>query len=112
MRMRLSLVVRFGYGITVPWAEKPDSKTLVFIAGPDMLVLRSPVDLQGEDTQTTGDFAAGKDKCISFVLSYRLSYLEHPAVLDVDRVFLGVCSLASDGASTDSWRVRTGTTFP
>jgi hypothetical protein len=71
--MPLSLVVCFGYGITVPWAEKPDSKTLVFIAGPDMLVLRSPVDLQGEDTQTTGDFTVGKDKCISFVLSYRLS---------------------------------------
>jgi GH15 family glucan-1,4-alpha-glucosidase len=87
VRMRLSLVVRFGYGITVPWAEKPDAKTLVFIAGPDMLVLRSPVDLQGEDTQTTGDFTVGKDKCISFVLSYGLSYLEHPVVLDVDRVF-------------------------
>jgi GH15 family glucan-1,4-alpha-glucosidase len=82
--MRFNLVVRFGYGNTVPWADKLDQRTLVFIAGPDKLVLRSSVDLQGDDRHTAKDFTVVKGGCLSFVLSYGLSHLEHPPVLDVD----------------------------
>jgi GH15 family glucan-1,4-alpha-glucosidase len=87
VKFRLKLVVRFGYGITVPWADQLDPRTLVLIAGPDMLVLRSAIDLDGEDKQTTGDFAVSKDDCFPFVLSYGLSHLEHPPALDVDDVY-------------------------
>jgi GH15 family glucan-1,4-alpha-glucosidase len=85
--MRFNLVVRFGYGNTVPWADKLDQRTLVLIAGPDKLVLRSSVDLQGDDRHTAKDFTVVKGECLSFVLSYGLSHLEHPPVLDVDEAY-------------------------
>ena len=87
VKMQFKLVVRFGYGITVPWTDQLDEKTLVFVAGSDMLILRSSVDLKGEDTQTSGTFSVEKDECIFFVLSYGLSHLDHPTALDVDRAF-------------------------
>ena len=43
------LIVRFGYGAIVPWVTRIDAETVRFVAGPDMLVLRSPVDMHGEN---------------------------------------------------------------
>src|SRR5690242_17380726 len=36
VRMRTELVVRYGYGATVPWCSKLDPQTLMAVAGPDM----------------------------------------------------------------------------
>ena len=43
--MRTELVLRFGYGAVVPWVTRLDDGTLRAIAGPDMVVLRTPVRL-------------------------------------------------------------------
>jgi GH15 family glucan-1,4-alpha-glucosidase len=37
------LVLRFGYGATVPWVTRVDDRTLRAIAGPDMVVLHHSV---------------------------------------------------------------------
>ena len=87
VNMQLSLSVRFGYGRAVPWADKLGPGALSFVAGPDMLVLRSPVALQGEDQTTSAHFTVGESECLAFVLSYGLSHLEPPKMLDVDRVY-------------------------
>jgi GH15 family glucan-1,4-alpha-glucosidase len=79
VKMRCSLLVRFGYGEVVPWAEKPDDNTVLFISGPDMLVLRSSVPLDAQDRLARGTFALEKGEEASFVLSYGQSYLEPPA---------------------------------
>src|SRR5262245_6897035 len=39
------LVIRFGYGEIVPWVTKTADRRLRAVAGPDMLVLHSSVDL-------------------------------------------------------------------
>ena len=45
--MRTELVIRFGYGAIVPWVTRIDDATLRAVAGPDMVVLRTPVRLTG-----------------------------------------------------------------
>jgi GH15 family glucan-1,4-alpha-glucosidase len=52
----LDLVIRFDYGRTVPWVSREDEHTITAIAGPDMVVLTSPVPLHGEDARTRGRF--------------------------------------------------------
>src|SRR5947209_3761482 len=41
--MTLELVIRFGYGAVVPWVTRLEDGTLRAIAGPEMVLLRSPV---------------------------------------------------------------------
>src|SRR5690348_8618102 len=43
--MRTEYVVRFDYGSVVPWVRRIDNRTLSAVAGPDGLVLRTPVKL-------------------------------------------------------------------
>ena len=54
--MCVELVLRFGYGAIVPWVRKLGDGTLRAIAGPDMVVLRTPVHLRGENMTTVGEF--------------------------------------------------------
>jgi GH15 family glucan-1,4-alpha-glucosidase len=49
------LAIRFGYGATVPWVTRLDAHTLRGIAGPDMVILRAPMRLRGENMRTVGE---------------------------------------------------------
>jgi GH15 family glucan-1,4-alpha-glucosidase len=49
--MRMQLVIRFDYGTAVPWVRRR-SGGLTAIAGPDALVLRTPVATRGQDFTT------------------------------------------------------------
>ena len=48
--------MRFGYGAIVPWVSRLENGALRAIAGPDMVVLHTPVHLRGEDMTTVGEF--------------------------------------------------------
>ena len=82
LAMRGELVLRFGYGATVPWVTRIDEHTLRAVAGPDMVVLQSPVQLHGENFRTVGEFAVGAGDVIPFVLSYSLSHRPLPEPVD------------------------------
>src|ERR1700688_2426528 len=41
VRMRLELILRFGYGTVIPWVTRLPGNTLRAIAGPDMVLLRA-----------------------------------------------------------------------
>ena len=56
VRMCTDLVIRFDYGISVPWVNRHDEITLTATAGPSMVVLRTPVPLKGKDLRTVGEF--------------------------------------------------------
>ena len=45
--MQLELVLRFGFGAVVPWVTRMEDGTLRAVAGPDMVVLHTPVHLKG-----------------------------------------------------------------
>ncbi len=67
LKMRTELVLRFGYGAVVPWVTRLENGALRAIAGPDMMVLRTPVHLKGKDMTTVGEFTVGRGETIPFV---------------------------------------------
>jgi GH15 family glucan-1,4-alpha-glucosidase len=77
--MRLELILRFGYGAVVPWVSRLEDGTLRAVAGPDMVLLRSPVRLRGENLTTVGDFLVEAGHTVPFVLTYGPSHLPPPA---------------------------------
>jgi hypothetical protein len=52
--MEMKLIVRFDYGITIPWVQRKDGLTTT-IAGPDALVLRSDVKTRGKGLPLVGN---------------------------------------------------------
>ena len=72
------LVIRFDYGLTVPWVTRVDERTLSAVAGPDLLTLRSFAPLYGEDMRTKGQFAVRTGETVSFVLMHSPSHLPIP----------------------------------
>lgn len=78
VKMRSELVIRFDYGLTVPWVNRHKNGILSAIAGPQMLVLRTPVPLRGEDMRTVGEFTVAADERIPFVLTHTQSHLPQP----------------------------------
>jgi GH15 family glucan-1,4-alpha-glucosidase len=80
--MRTELVIRFGYGAIVPWVTRLDDGTLRAIAGPDMVVLRTPVELNGQNLRTVGEFAVAAGETVPFVLTYAPSHVPPPQPLD------------------------------
>ncbi|HLN10202.1 MAG TPA: glycoside hydrolase family 15 protein [Xanthobacteraceae bacterium] len=77
--MKVEFIVRFGYGAVVPWVSRMDDGTLRAIAGPDMVLVRSPVQLRGENLTTVGEFLVSAGDHIPFVLTYVPSNLPAPA---------------------------------
>ncbi len=79
VRMRMQLVIRFGFGVDIPWVKKDESGSgLLAIAGPNMTVLRTPVETRGEDLTTVAEFEVGAGETVPFVLTYGPSYLPVP----------------------------------
>ncbi len=68
--MSLELILRFGYGAIVPWVSRTEDGTWRAIAGPDMVTLRTPVNLVGENFTTTANFIVAEGQTIPFVLGY------------------------------------------
>ena len=76
------LVVRFNYGAAVPWVNRLDDGSINAIAGPERVVLRTPVRLHGEDLRTVGEFTVEAGQSIPFVLSYGPSFQDPPPAID------------------------------
>jgi GH15 family glucan-1,4-alpha-glucosidase len=95
--MRAELIVRFGYGGWTPWVTRNEQGDLLAIAGPDMLHLRTPVELRGEQMTTVSDFTVSAGQRIPFVLTYVPSHLSIPEPEDAEE------ALQSTEAFWQSW---------
>jgi GH15 family glucan-1,4-alpha-glucosidase len=83
VKLRMELVIRFGFGADVPWVKKSDDGSgLLAISGQDMTVLRTPVETHGEDLTTVADFEVGEGESVPFVLTYGPSHLPVPAPIN------------------------------
>jgi GH15 family glucan-1,4-alpha-glucosidase len=83
VKMRMELIIRFGFGADVPWVKKSEDGTaLLAICGPDMTVLRTPVETRGEDLTTVADFEVEEGQSVPFVLTYGPSHLPVPAPIN------------------------------
>jgi len=83
--MRMQLILRFGYGANVPWVTRFEDQTLRAIAGPDMVILRTPVAFRGENMTTVGEFDAVAGETTPFVLTYGPSHQPPPETPDAGR---------------------------
>jgi GH15 family glucan-1,4-alpha-glucosidase len=87
--MRMELILRFGYGGWVPWVSRNQAGDLVAIAGPDLALLRTLVELRGEGLTTVSDFVVSAGQRVPFVLTYAPSHLPLPEPIDVDEALRG-----------------------
>jgi GH15 family glucan-1,4-alpha-glucosidase len=82
VEMTTEAVFRFSYGSIVPWVSRLDDGSLRAIAGPDMVVLRTPITLHGSGLTTVGDFVVAEGESVAFVLTWGPSHL--PAAPSVE----------------------------
>jgi GH15 family glucan-1,4-alpha-glucosidase len=77
-------VIRFDYGLTVPWVTRRKD-ALVAVAGPHLLALRTPVQMEGKDLRTEGEFTMRAGKTLYFVMEYGRSSLPTPPPINWKR---------------------------
>ncbi|PZR77313.1 MAG: glucoamylase [Chthoniobacterales bacterium] len=75
--LRMELVIRFDYGSIVPWVRQRDGG-LQAIAGPNALILRTPMPTRGEDLTTVAEFEVKKGDRAPFVLTWFPSHEKPP----------------------------------
>lgn len=71
--MRTELVLRFGYGATVPWVTRVSGDTWRAIAGPDMVMLRTRAPIHGENMKSVAEFTLREGESMAFTLAYASS---------------------------------------
>ena len=81
VRLKMELIIRFDYGEIVPWVRKRDGG-IEAIAGPDALVLRTPVETRGQDLTTVADFTVAEGDRVPFVLTWFPSHEKAPRAIN------------------------------
>jgi GH15 family glucan-1,4-alpha-glucosidase len=84
--MRLHLVIRFDYGSIVPWVTRLPEGGIRAIAGPDTLLLRTPIALRGENHSTVAEFTVSKGEEVPFMLSWHHSHHSGPPPGDARKI--------------------------
>jgi GH15 family glucan-1,4-alpha-glucosidase len=97
--LHMELVLRFDYGQTVPWMTRLEDGLLRTIAGPDMAILYTGVDVHGENLKTVSEFTVSEGESVHFVLSYGPSYDEIPPPADPEQALRETVSFWQEWAS-------------
>src|SRR5438552_1647264 len=86
VKMELEFILRLDYGASVPWVTRlAEGDGIRCIAGPDMVVLRSPLPMEGKDLTTVARFEIGAGERIAFTLTHSASHRDIPAPFDAER---------------------------
>ena len=81
----LELVLRFDYGISIPWVTRLHTgHGIRAICGAEQVIVRADVPLIAKDMTTVADFAVNEGERVSFSFSYGPSHLTLPAPHDPD----------------------------
>ena len=102
--MKTEIVFRFDYGSIVPWVSRLDDGSLRAVAGPDMVVVRSKVQLHGKHLTTVGEFVVDEGDEVSFVMTWGPSHLEPPTAANPKRALRVTEDYWTDWARTCSYR--------
>ena len=78
--MQMELVIRFDYGQIVPWVRHRNGG-LEAIAGPDGLILRTPIETHGKDLTTLAEFTVSEGERVPFVLTWFASHKNPPRAI-------------------------------
>ncbi len=77
VRLRMDLTIRFDYGSIVPWVRKRHGG-LEAVAGPDALILHTPIKTHGEKLTTVAEFTVAAGERVPFVLTWFPSHQTPP----------------------------------
>ncbi len=105
VEMHMELVIRFEYGSVVPWVRNLDG-ALVGIAGPDLVTLRTPVELVGRNLHTYAEFTVSEGDRVPFVLTWCPSHEELPKPIDPEE------ALADTVSFWEEWSGRCAAVAP
>lgn len=104
--MRLELILRFGYGVTVPWVTRLEDGRLSAVAGPSRVLLSAPVETTGQDLTTCAAFSVAAGERRTFVLTHQASHLPVETPLDPEQ------ALADTEAFWRGWSAESRVTGP
>ena len=82
--MTSELVIRFDYGLTVPWVARGPHRELLATAGPLKLVFRTSARSVGRNMRTLSHFKLGPGERVAFTLQCVDSVAEIPPPCDAD----------------------------
>lgn len=68
--MIMQLVIRFDYGMALPWFSRLEEGRYRAVAGPDQLILTTAVPIRGEDFKTRANFEIAEGEEIPFSLTW------------------------------------------
>jgi GH15 family glucan-1,4-alpha-glucosidase len=83
--MEAELVVRFDYGISVPWVSRTEDGRVQFIVGPDRLLLQSSTEITNENMRTSARFKVSAGDEIDFALGWSKSFHPMSPPLDIGK---------------------------
>ncbi len=81
VKIQMELIIRFDYGSIVPWVRRRHGG-LEAVAGPDALLLHTPIETHGEDLKTVAEFTVAKGDRVPFVLTWFPSHETPPREID------------------------------
>jgi GH15 family glucan-1,4-alpha-glucosidase len=85
MKMRLS--IRFDYGSIVPWVRRR-AEGLHAVAGPDALLLATPIEVVGRNLHTEAEFDVAPGDRVPFVLTWFPSNQDLPQHTDAEQALV------------------------
>ncbi|HEX7354098.1 MAG TPA: glycoside hydrolase family 15 protein [Mycobacteriales bacterium] len=102
VEMELDLRFRFDYGRTTPWVRRMGHR-LVAVAGPNMMVLDSPVEPHGRKFSTRAMFSVHEGDTLAFVLRWQPSHLDLEESLDAGRELERTLALWHEWSSRNTY---------
>src|SRR5207302_7375312 len=96
--LNMELIIRFDYGAVVPWVRKCNGD-LEAIAGPDGLMLRTPIKTRGHDFTTIAEFNVRAGERVPFVLTWFPSHEKPPKPVDAEHALRDTEKFWRDWAS-------------
>jgi GH15 family glucan-1,4-alpha-glucosidase len=103
--MELELVIRYDYGSIVPWVRR-EAGRLHAVAGPDALVLASPVPTRGRGESTIAEFTVEPGDRVAFTLTWHPSWEAMPPSPDPEAALRDTHAWWQDWAGRAQANVR------
>jgi GH15 family glucan-1,4-alpha-glucosidase len=84
VKLAMELVIRFDYGLAVPWVRRANGG-IHAVAGPNALLLRADVGTHGEDLSTRAEFTVAAGERKTFELVWHRSHEPSPQPADASQ---------------------------
>src|SRR3989440_3547507 len=99
--MQMHMTIRFDYGSIIPWVRDVHG-ALVAVAGPDALVLRTPIETKGVGHSTVAEVTVRRGQRVPFTLAW------YPSNQDVPHPINATWALTRTTSWWHEWTKKSG----